>query len=138
MRIECRTELIALIDRQIGHDESCDLRIHGRAAQERQPQRKQRIQIAHEDHRHAELQRREFAQDPAQAHALRQRRAARALDGDAIGHRIGEWHADFYDVDARRHRLQVLAETLAAGVAGRHESDERGTAARVGRADRAD
>ena len=72
----------------------------------------QRIQIAHEQQRRFRLAagRIELLENPAQRHALLQRHAARALDGHAVGHRIGERHADLDDVGRFADGVELFAK----------------------------
>ncbi len=54
------------------------------------------------------------------------------LDGGAIGHGIGEGHAEFDDVGAGLGQaLDDLERGLVVGIAGGHEGDERGAALRA-------
>ena len=54
-------------------------------------------------------------------------RAARALDGDAVGHRIAERHADLDDVRGAARRARAVAAKLArSGITRREERDQRG------------
>ena len=64
-------------------------------------------------------------EDPGERDAGAQRAFARALDGDAVGHGIGERHADLDHVGLRRHVRQVLAEFGAIGIARGQESHQR-------------
>ena len=65
------------------------------------------------------LHRRELVEQPAQAHALAQRLAARTLDGHAVGHRVGERHADLDHVGLVADLREVLAEFLALRISRR-------------------
>ena len=58
-----------------------------------------------------------------------QRPQTRRLDHRAVGHRVGERHAEFDHVGAgRRQGLQHRERGLRVGIAGRDEGDEGGAA----------
>ena len=58
-----------------------------------------------------------------------QRAQARRLDGGAVGHRVGEGHAEFDHVGAGAWQsLHHRERAFVIGIAGHHEGDQRGAA----------
>ena len=65
----------------------------------------------------------------AQRHAALQRPQPRGLDGRAVGHGVGEGHAELDQVGAcRRQRLDHGERGRGIGIPGHHEGDESGAA----------
>ena len=87
------------------------------------------VEVAHQHHRRirvvpAEL--RDRLQHPAQPGAARDRALGTALDGRAVGHRIGERHAELDHVGAGRdQRVHRRHGRLQRGIAGGQERDQR-------------
>ncbi len=126
--VEVRAQLAALIERQVGNDEARNARAHRRFGEALETERQQGIQIAHQQQRRidagAGTQILHLLENPAQAHTLRQRRLAGALDGHPVRHGIGEGNSDLHHVRPRGHAEQVLTKSLPTRIAGRQESDQ--------------
>ena len=91
-----------------------------------------RIVIAHEDERRRHVVGAEVAHQierQAQRHARLQRAQAGGLDRRAVGHRIGERHADLDEIGAGfRQPLDEARRGRAVGIAGGQKGDEPGAA----------
>ena len=106
--------------------------VHGQALQ---AVLQEGVVIAHEHE--ARLERAfaagELVENPGQRHALVQAFQAGLLHGGAVGHGVGEGHADLDDVRAARvQRGELLPEALAVGEAAGQIGDEGLASGRVG------
>ena len=92
----------AFVKRQIRHDAAGDARLCGIGGEAFQPVLEERIEVAHEHDARLEVPGAllEAVHDPVQADALFQRAAGSVLHDRAVGHGIGERHADFDHVRA--------------------------------------
>ena len=107
--------------------------LDGRLHKPADPVREQRVEVGHQHERRAGrgAQRFELLQDPAQADAVGDGGKARALDREAVGHRVGERHADLDHVADFGDRAEGRGEVVALRVARRQERHERGAAGAV-------
>ena len=80
-----------------------------------QAEGEQRIEIAHQQQRRGRSAAPQSRRESSAGDALPQRRLARALDGDTVGHRIGERHADLDHIGRRAIARRCVAKALALG-----------------------
>ena len=87
---------------QIGNDHSIHTDLGAPGAEGLEAITHDRVEIAHQDHRHLDLMAHigQLVEEAAQGHAVAQRLRRRRLDDRSVGHRVGEWNADLHQVDA--------------------------------------
>ena len=132
MGAEIGHQFARLLGRQIDDDGAIEARSLGIGGKTRTAIGEDRVEIAHEDDRcrivlTAEIG--DHREEIAQLHAGIEAADVAELDRRAIGHRIGERHAEFDDIGAiGDERAQDGCRRGAIGVARRHKGDKRGAA----------
>ena len=127
-----QAQLRIFLRRQIDDDQAIDARRAGIAQEAVDAISIDRVVIAHQHDWRVGVSRAEITDERQrllQRLAACKRAQSGRLDRRAVGHRIGEGHAEFDDVGARSGQgLQDFERGLVAGIAGHDEGDERGAA----------
>ena len=129
MRGGVRQQQIGFLAGQIDDDQAIDAGGGGIRAEAGDAVGQQRVEVAHEDDRGVRVRGAEFgdhAERAGQRRAGEQAAAAGGLDGGAIGHRVGERHADLNEVGAGRwHAVEDLHAGGAIGIKRLQKRNQR-------------